>query len=149
MQQRVKGNVNKTILKYSSDKTFLKEYNDWMVLLRPQQITIGSLLILFKGDAESLAGVGRVCYAELAEVISDVERALMGAFGFDKINYLALMMIDKHVHFHVVPRYSSFRTLCGKKYEDMAWPSPVSLTGGLSINDEDMQSIRAKLLEKW
>ena len=26
-----------------------------------------------------------------------------------KINYLAYMMIDNHVHFHVIPRYSKIK----------------------------------------
>ena len=35
-----------------------------------------------------------------------IERALTAFCGYERINYLMLMMVDPHVHFHVIPRYS-------------------------------------------
>ena len=77
-----------------------------MVLLRPAQPTLGSLVLACKEDATSLGAVSGAAYAELALATADIERTLGQAFDFRKINYLALMMVDPHVHFHVIPRYS-------------------------------------------
>ena len=48
-------------------------------------------------------------------------------FGFERINYLMLMMVDPDVHFHVLPRYGSARTFAGVTFEDAGWPGPPRL----------------------
>jgi diadenosine tetraphosphate (Ap4A) HIT family hydrolase len=93
--------MNATIDKFGYPATLLHEYEDWVVLLRPAQPTLGSLVLACKEDATSLGTVSAKAYAELATVIADLERALSTAFDHQKINYLALMMVDPHVHFHV------------------------------------------------
>ena len=57
-----------------------------------------------------------------------IERALRAAFDYQKLNYLALMMVDPHVHFHVIPRYSEAREFEGSTFLDAAWPKPPDLT---------------------
>ena len=47
---------------------------------------------------------------------ADIERALRATFDHQKINYLALMMVDPHVHFHVIPRYSGSREFEGSTF---------------------------------
>ena len=61
---------------------------------------------------------------ELPDVVERLESALSGAFGFYKINYLLLMMSDRHYHSHVVPRYENPREFIGIKWIDDAWPGP-------------------------
>ena len=51
-----------------------------------------------------------------------LEGALKQAFNFDKINYLCLMMVDRHYHFHVIPRYETPRQFEGVEFADEAWP---------------------------
>jgi diadenosine tetraphosphate (Ap4A) HIT family hydrolase len=41
-----------------------------------------------------------------------------------KINYLMLMMVDPHVHFHVLPRYEGDRSHGGIEVVDAGWPGP-------------------------
>ena len=41
---------------------------------------------------------------------------MRATFDHQKINYLALMMVDPHVHFHVIPRYSGSRELEGATF---------------------------------
>ena len=61
---------------------------------------------------------------EFPVVVERLEKTLSSAFGFDKINYLLLMMSDRHYHSHVVPRYESPREFVGIKWIDDGWPGP-------------------------
>ena len=98
--------MNSTIEKFRYKETLIKDYNKWVVLLRPKQITIGSLIIACKEDAESFSAISSDACSEFYLIVKEVEQVLQGFLNFDKINYLALMMEDKHVHFHVFPRYN-------------------------------------------
>lgn len=141
--------MHDTILKFGYPSSLLQEYGSWVVLLRPSQPTLGSLVLACKEEATSLGSVSSAAYAELATAIADLERALRQAFDFGKINYLALMMVDPHVHFHVIPRYSGPRDFEGVRCEDAAWPKPPDLSKALPLSTAQMASLRARLLASW
>ncbi len=111
---------NDTIVKFGYPETLLKDYHHWVVLLRPKQVTLGSLILAHKGDAQRLSQVSTEAFTELSTVTSELELVLERAFQFDKINYLLLMMVDKHVHFHVIPRYAAAREALGTFFNDSA-----------------------------
>jgi len=47
--------MNETILKFGYPETLIKEYDYWVVLLRSNQVTIGSLILAYKADVGSLS----------------------------------------------------------------------------------------------
>ena len=141
--------MNTTIGKFGYPASLLHEYRSWVVLLRPAQPTLGSLVLACKEDATSLGSVSSAAYAELSTAIADLERALREVFDFRKINYLALMMVDPHVHFHVIPRYAEPREFEGAKCEDAAWPKPPDLSSTLALSAAQMAALHARLLAAW
>jgi len=141
--------MNATIEKFGYPASLLHEYQSWAVLLRPAQPTLGSLVLACKEDATSLGDVSTNAYAELGTAIADLERVLRRAFDFRKINYLALMMVDPHVHFHVIPRYPDFREFDGVRCGDPAWPKPPDLSSTLALTATQMEALRAKLRAAW
>lgn len=101
----------------------LKEYEHWVVLFREKQVTIGSVIIMSKHlDQTSLGALPSEAWAQFGEVSKDVEDTLVRAFGAEKFNYLALMMIDPEVHFHVIPRYSKPVYFMEQEFIDPDWP---------------------------
>jgi diadenosine tetraphosphate (Ap4A) HIT family hydrolase len=42
----------------------------------------------------------------------------------EKMNYIMLMMVDLHIHYHVVPRYSNDMTFGDITLKDIGWPKP-------------------------
>ena len=141
--------MNDTIRKFGYPSSLLHEYRSWVVLLRPAQPTLGSLVLACKEDATALGAVSSAAYAELSTAIADLEGALREAFDFRKINYLALMMVDPHVHFHVIPRYSEPREFEGARCEDAAWPKPPDLSSTLALTAGQMAALHARLLSAW
>ena len=134
--------MNSTIEKFEYKRTLIREYDYWVVLLRPTQVTLSSLVIVCKEDAESISSISFLANAEFQIVVKDVEQALKFIFNYDKINYLALMMVDKHVHFHVLPRYSESILFNGIKYSDIHWPVAPQLSEKLDMSETDFQDLR-------
>jgi diadenosine tetraphosphate (Ap4A) HIT family hydrolase len=114
--------MNTTIKTFGYPSALIKEYKHWIVLLRPKQITIGSLVIASKSEATSLGNLSQDEWAEFSVVTKETEDLLKVAFGAEKFNYLALMMKDPNVHFHLVPRYSKPVKLHKKEFIDEDWP---------------------------
>jgi len=141
--------MNATIVKFGYPATLLHEYRNWVVLLRPAQPTLGSLVLACKEDATSLGAVSAEAYAELARATADIEGALRTVFDFEKINYLALMMVDPHVHFHVIPRYSEPQAFDGASFPDLAWPKPPDVTAALALTVHQMATLHARLRAAW
>ena len=55
---------------------------------------------------------------ELLVVVKELEGALAKRWTFDNINWLMLMMKDKHTHFHVFPRYNREREFNGRVWKE-------------------------------
>ena len=43
------------------------------------------------------------------------------------MNYIMLMMVDSHLHFHVLPRYSDVKEFAGLSWSDSGWPKPPNM----------------------
>ena len=134
--------MNATIEKFGYPATLIKEYEHWVVLLRPAQITAGSLVLAAKSDATSYGDLSPDAFAEQGRVIAEIEAMLRTATKFERINYLMLMMVDPHVHFHVIPRYEGQRSLAGMSFADSGFPGPPDLKSAIIL---DQASIGASV----
>ena len=113
--------------KFGYPDTLIHEYDRWSVQLRPAQVTLGALVLVCREPATRFGQLSAAAFAELREAVAGAESALSRAFGFERINYLMLMMVDPDVHFHVLPRYGSARKFAGVSFEDAGWPGPPRL----------------------
>ena len=127
--------INPTITRFGHPKTLVREYDHWVVLLRPQQVTAGSLVLAAKGEATAFGALPREAFIEQGSVIAEIEAALKRAVAYERINYLMLMMVDPHVHFHVIPRYSGSRPFAGLDIADQGWPGPPDLKSAIALDE--------------
>jgi len=141
--------VNDTLATFGYPMSALREYEHWAVLLRPQQVTIGSMVVCTVGRQTRMADMPSAAFAELESVFNGAEGALRGAFGAEKINHLMLMMVDPHVHWHVIPRYSEPRTIGSTTIADEGWPALPALGSGVELPADDRAALRATLLAAW
>ncbi|CAM8629376.1 MULTISPECIES: HIT family protein [Sphingobium] len=133
--------MNATIAKFGYPTTLIAEFDHWLVLLRPAQPTLGSLILAAKSDATAFGDLPAEAHAELKNVTATIETALRGAVDYAKINYLMLMMIDPNVHFHVIPRYEGERTGGGVTVADAGWPGQPDLGAAVKL-DGDLDGVR-------
>jgi diadenosine tetraphosphate (Ap4A) HIT family hydrolase len=140
---------NATIATFGFPRTLVAEYAHWMVLLRPRQVTLGSLVLACRAPATSFGEIGPAAAAELGQAVKDVEATLKSLFAYDKINYLMLMMVDPHVHFHVLPRYAGPRQFAGQEFKDANWPKPPDVTQALQLSETAFGDLLTLIKSGW
>ncbi len=141
--------MNATIRRFGHPATLVAEYEHWVVLLRPQTPTLGALVLAAKGEATAYGTLAATAFTEQARVVADIEAALATAVSFERINYLMLMMVDPHVHFHVIPRYEGKRSRDGVDYPDAGWPRLPELGTAATLSEAQVAEQVAWLKEVW
>jgi diadenosine tetraphosphate (Ap4A) HIT family hydrolase len=137
--------MNATMEKFGFPASLVAEFDHWVVLARPAQPTLGSLVLAAKSDATAFGDLPAEAHAELKQATSAIERALAEAVGYAKLNYLMLMMVDPHVHFHVIPRYEGVREWQGREFVDCGWPKVPDLGHAVALEGEDLAALVAWL----
>ncbi|HUQ72505.1 MAG TPA: HIT family protein [Planctomycetaceae bacterium] len=137
--------MNATIEKFGYPGTLIRDYRHWVLLLRPAQVTAGSLILAAKGDSTAYGELPTEAFAEQGLIVAELEQMLRRAVKMDKINYLMLMMVDPHVHFHVFPRYRGTRSFVGLELPDHGWPGPPDLKSAVEL-DSNAVSLAVELL---
>lgn len=137
--------MNPTIEKFGYPATLIKEFKHWLVLLRPAQVTLGSLVLAAKGPATAYSALPTEAFAEQGSAVEAIERALASFTGFDRINYLMLMMVDRNVHFHVIPRYEGSRQWEKLDFPDLGWPGPPRLSPAIELSGDRLARLAASL----
>ena len=133
--------MNETIAKFGHPATLIAEYDHWVVLLRPAQPTLGALVLAAKSDATAFGDLPAEAHAELKVATAAIEAALTQAVGYAKINYLMLMMVDPHVHFHVLPRYDGERSGAGLTVADAGWPAQPDLGQAVKLDESQTAAL--------
>ena len=126
--------INPTIEKFGYPGTLVRDYRHWVLLVRPAQVTAGSLVLAAKGDATAFGKLPPEAFAEQGLIIAELEQKLLQVIKMDKINYLMLMMVDPHVHFHIFPRYRGERSFAGLVLTDHGWPGPPDLKTAVELS---------------
>ena len=134
--------MNQTIVKFGYPDTLIREYAHWVVLLRPVQATLGALILACKDEATRYSDITPEAFTEMGTVVGDIERVLSERFGYEKLNYLMLMMVDPDVHYHVLPRYAGDQTYAEATFTDPGWPGPP----GIGHDNGTPDAVKARLI---
>ncbi len=137
--------MNPTILSFAYPDSLVREFEHWVVLVRPGQVTLGSLVLAAKGEATAYGDLPAAAFAEQGEIVVAIERMLRAFVAYEKINYLMLMMVDPNPHFHVIPRYSGSRTWQGIEFPDAGWPKAPQLASSVSLSSDQIAGLAAQL----
>ncbi len=140
---------NATMRKFGFPRTLIAETPEWVVLLRPQQVTLGSLVLVSREPVTAFAEVSERGFVAMKPLIGRIEAVLGDFVRYDRINYLMLMMVDPDVHFHVLPRYEGERSFDGLAIADAGWPGPPALQGATPPDEETLGRLVAELARRW
>lgn len=141
--------MNATIRKFGYPATLLKELDHWVILLRPAQPTLGSIVLAAKSEVTDFSDLPDEAFAEQRHAVRLIESALRDFIRYAKINYLMLMMVDPHVHFHVVPRYEGSRSFGGQDYRDAGWPKVPQLGEAIALEDAQIAALVEELAPRF
>ena len=141
--------MNATIEKFGYPATLIREWQHWVLLLRPAQPTLGSCVLAARSDATAFGDLPAAAHAELKSVTSELEAMLRTAVGYEKLNYLMLMMVDPHVHAHVIPRYEGSRQFEGVDFPDAGWPKLPDLGTAVALDEDQIASLVTALKTRF
>jgi len=138
--------MNETTRKFGWPQTLVREFEHWVVLARPAQPTLGSLVLAAKSDATAFGDLPADAHAELKLATTTIEAALREAVDFARLNYLMLMMVDPHVHFHVIPRYEGAREWPkgdkgAREFVDVGWPRVPDLGHAVALDGDELAAL--------
>lgn len=110
--------------KFKLDDLMIFQTNYWRWSLRPAKCTLGAGILSLKRPAETMSELTPEEGADLVVITKIIEATLKKAFNMEKMNYIMLMMVDFHIHYHVIPRYSKDITFADVCFKDLGWPKP-------------------------
>lgn len=141
--------TNETMTKFGYPDTLVKDYGAWVVLVRPAQVTLGSLVLVCREPVQAFSALSPQGFEVLGTVVRDTEACLSALWDYDKINYLMLMMVDPDVHFHVIPRYQDARTFEESEFGDKGWPAVPDLGAPHDLPDDKFSHLVAHIAGNW
>jgi diadenosine tetraphosphate (Ap4A) HIT family hydrolase len=141
--------TNPTARKFGYPQTLVAETGRWLVLVRPQQPTFGSLVLVCKEPAHAFSDLSAEAFADLKVAVDGVESLLRHTVAYERINYQMLMMVDPDVHFHVVPRYEGTREHGGHTFADAGWPGPPALASHVALSEEEAKALATEFAGRW
>ena len=139
------NNFNDFNTKFNTEKLMIAQTDYWRWSLRPAQCTLGAGILSLRRPAEAMCELEAKEGADLIEIIKIIEKALKAAFTPQKMNYLMLMMVDPHIHYHVIPRYSQNVDFSNNQFKDSGWPR-FPVLDAPSLSDEIMTAIKEHII---
>jgi diadenosine tetraphosphate (Ap4A) HIT family hydrolase len=110
--------------KFRVEELKIYETEFWVWSLRPVQATLGAGVLSTRRRHARLSDLDEAEFSDMHSIIKTIEGTLDQAFDIDGLNYLMLMMVDKHVHYHVLPRYADTVSFGSALFPDSGWPGP-------------------------
>lgn len=115
--------LNKFQDKFRVKELLILSNKSWSWSVRPDQPTLGSGILSLNRPALHLSDVTPEEMSDLSNIVQIMEKKIKATFNHNIMNYLMLMMVDHHVHYHVIPRYDGCRNFAGVEWIDGGWPA--------------------------
>lgn len=132
--------------KFQVDELLIARNTAWSWSVRPAQATLGCGVLSLNRYAARFSDLTPAEMLDMGALIARLEPTLQTVFGYDILNYLMLMMVDHHVHLHVIPRYQAARQFAGMDWVDNGWPAfPVLADRQHSQDAEVLRRMRDEL----
>ena len=111
------------VAKFRSDELSILRNAHWNWSVRPVHSTLGAGVLSLNRFCTSFAEITPEEGASLAAIVKELDGRLKAVFAPQKMNYMMLMMVDVHLHFHVLPRYAEPKEFGGLTWTDSGWPA--------------------------
>lgn len=123
--------------RFSNPDLMIKQGKYWSVIYRDGTVTLGNCILICNRKCPTLGELRPEEMEEFPVLCKWYEDKIKSLFGAVKFNYLALMMKDEFVHFHIIPRYDHDVEKYGIVWKDKDFPKPPSL----DVIDVDKQIV--------
>ena len=90
----------------------------WTLVLNENQATLGRVFFALNRHETDIAALSDAEVLSLWAFVRETKSALTALFAPDHFNYMFLMNLTPHVHFHLFPRYAGGREVAGQTFAD-------------------------------
>ena len=90
----------------------------WTLVLNENQATLGRVFFALNRHETDIAALSDAEVLSLWAFVREAKTALSALFAPDHFNYLFLMNLTPHVHFHLFPRYAEPAVFAGQTFPD-------------------------------
>ena len=90
----------------------------WTLVLNENQATLGRVFFALNRHETDAAALSDAEVLSLWAFVRETKAALSALFAPDHFNYMFLMNLTPHVHFHIFPRYAQPREFGGQTFAD-------------------------------
>lgn len=119
--------------KFRISELRVARFDGWSVSVRPSQVTLGSLVVSSEIGTASFRGLPQDTLDSLGKVFSKIEKVLERSFEPELIHFMAIMLVDRRIHFHVFPRYRHSVTFFSEVWRDPDFPGPLARLDGKTL----------------
>lgn len=131
--------------KFDFKNNLIKEFKYWVLLVRKNQSKLGSCVAILKRDAYPISEITPEEMSEYALLAKEIEGSLTSVFNPHTIHHMALMFVDKQIHFHIIPRYHESINFAGISWDDDNIPDPLVQKSD-AISQEILNLIKNELI---
>lgn len=126
----------------------LLELKYWDVFLHKDQTTIGRLYFWYKLEDKDLLDIPEEALIEFFYYGRLLKSTLIELFHPDLFNYLSLNNVTRHLHIHIIPRYSRPIKKFNMVFEDIAFGKQYMPNKELIVEDDVLIKIRDLIRKK-
>ena len=126
--------------RFSDPNLMIKHGKYWSIILRESTTTLGNCILICNRECPTFADLKPEEMEEFPTLCKWYEEKIKSLYGAVKFNYVAMMMKEEFVHFHVIPRYDREIERYGLTWKDLDYPKGTTLSK-IEISNEIKQQI--------
>lgn len=126
--------------RFSDPNLVIKQGKYWTIAFRWGTTTLGNCVIICNRECPTFGELTTKEMAEFPEMCRWYENKIKSLYGAVKFNYLAMMMKEEFVHFHIIPRYDHEINKYGRVWIDEEWPKGTKMPK-IEVPDEVLQQV--------
>lgn len=113
----------------------------WTLVLNENQATLGRAFFALKRHETDVAALTPEEVASLWTFLRETKAALSALFAPDHFNYMFLMNLTPHAHFHIFPRYAKSREFAGQEWMDGQYGDHYDPSENCPVDDAAMDAL--------
>ena len=117
----------------------------WTLMLNENQATLGRVFFALNRHETDIAALTEGELLSLWAFLRETKQALTALFAPDHFNYMFLMNLTPHAHFHIFPRYAGPREFAGQTWADARFGDHYDPDAARAIDDTVMDALASVL----
>lgn len=107
--------------RFSKPELMIKQGKYWSIVFRESTTTLGNCILICNRECPTFGDLKPEEMDEFPAMCSWYENKIKSLYGAVKFNYIAMMMIEEFVHFHIIPCYNEPKEKYGITWVDQDW----------------------------